>query len=80
MGMAYMIGQMEDRYSLRNLNIFKYKGDWQENKMHGKGTFIWADGRKYTGDVLLALIFQYVNDIKQGNGKFTFLDGSFYKG
>ena len=38
--------------------------------MHGVGTFIWPDGRKYVGD--------FVNDIKEGFGIFHFKDGRIY--
>ena len=31
-----------------------YSGEWLDNKMDGKGTFTWSDGRKYIG--------QYIND------------------
>ena len=40
--------------------------------MHGRGIFIWSDGRKYEGD--------YVNDRKEGFGVFTFRDGRIYEG
>ena len=40
--------------------------------MHGKGVFIWLDGRKYIGD--------YVEDKKQGYGEFYWKDGRVYKG
>ncbi len=41
--------------------------------MHGKGTFIWADERKYVG--------AYVKGQKEGYGEFHFADGkSGYKG
>ena len=26
-----------------------YTGDWASNKMHGKGTLEWSDGKKYEG-------------------------------
>lgn len=40
--------------------------------MHGKGCFIWQDGRKYVGE--------YANDKKHGFGEFTWPDGRGYKG
>lgn len=24
-----------------------YEGEWKTNKMHGKGNFMWPDGRRY---------------------------------
>lgn len=40
--------------------------------MHGKGTFTWADGRKYEGD--------YKDDIKEGEGTFWWPNGKKYEG
>ena len=37
------------------------------NKMHGRGTYIWPDGRKYIGE--------YLNDFKHGHGTFTKSEG-----
>jgi hypothetical protein len=28
----------------------EYEGFWKTNKMHGKGTFVWPDGRRYVGE------------------------------
>jgi len=46
--------------------------DWDCNQMHGKGEFLWPDGRKYVGE--------YVNDKKEGYGQFTWPDGRIYDG
>ena len=27
-----------------------YEGVWENNKMHGSGTFTWKDGREYRGE------------------------------
>ena len=40
--------------------------------MHGRGLFIWADGRKYEGS--------YVDDKKEGEGEFVWADGRSYRG
>ena len=40
--------------------------------MHGKGTFTWADGRRYIGE--------YVDDKKKGYGEFIWPDGRCYRG
>jgi Uncharacterized protein conserved in bacteria len=40
--------------------------------MHGKGVYVWADGRKYEGE--------YVNDKKDGYGIYTWADGRKYQG
>lgn len=29
----------------------RYDGEWKENMMHGKGTYICADGSKYVGEM-----------------------------
>ena len=40
--------------------------------MHGKGKFIWPDGRYYEGD--------YIEDKKQGMGRFVWPGGQVYEG
>lgn len=40
--------------------------------MHGKGTYVWADQRKYEGE--------YLNDKKHGFGTYTYPDGRSYTG
>lgn len=40
--------------------------------MHGKGLFLWPDGRRYEGE--------YLADKKHGYGEFTWPDGRNYKG
>lgn len=40
--------------------------------MHGKGTFIWPDGKVYTGD--------YYEDMKHGYGVLELSDGRIYRG
>ena len=27
-----------------------YSGDWRDGKMHGQGTYTWADGSRFHGD------------------------------
>lgn len=49
--------------------------------MHGKGTFSWPNGRKYTGNVLNKnKLLQYHLDLKDGYGEFVFENGSSYRG
>jgi hypothetical protein len=38
--------------------------------MHGKGTYIWENGRKYQGE--------YFNDKKHGSGKYYWPDGKVF--
>jgi len=40
--------------------------------MHGFGTYIWQDGRKYEG--------HYRHNKKHGDGTYTYSDGSKYEG
>ena len=40
--------------------------------MHGKGIYIWKDGRKYEGE--------YIMDKKYGHGVYTWADGRKYDG
>ncbi len=46
-------------------------GQFKEDKMNGKGTFYYADGNKYTGDM--------VNDKKEGQGVLVWEDGNRYE-
>ncbi len=40
--------------------------------MHGEGTMVWKDGRKYQGD--------FANDKKEGYGVYHWSDGRKYEG
>ena len=44
-------------------NGARYIGEWSKNKKHGQGTFIYPDGSKYEGKLVLASILH----IKQGS-------------
>jgi hypothetical protein len=48
-----------------------YKGDFLDDKCHGKGMFKFASGATYEGD--------WVDNKFHGQGKYTFPDGSFYE-
>jgi hypothetical protein len=52
--------------------VVKYTGEWRNYKKHGRGTQIWADGRKYEGD--------WDHDNPNGRGTFTWPNGDRYKG
>ena len=59
----FLNGNLEGlgRFDFQNGSI--YEGDWRENKRHGKGRLIEADGRTlYNG--------QWDNDTKHGFGTF----------
>jgi len=43
-----------------------------DDKQHGHGTESWPDGARYEGN--------YEDGKKEGMGKLTFADGSFYQG
>lgn len=47
-----------------------FLGDWVNNKMEGRGTFTWQDGRLYEGE--------YKDDKKEGYGVFKWPDGRCY--
>ena len=40
--------------------------------MHGRGVLIWSDGKKYEGE--------FLNDKRDGIGRFTWADGRMYIG
>ena len=43
----------------------KYVGEWQDNKMHGQGTFTYADGRRDAGFYMNG---EYIPDICKDMG------------
>ena len=45
-----------------------YVGEVKDGEPHGKGTFIWQDGRKYEGD--------WKEGKTHGQGKYSYPDGS----
>lgn len=45
----------------------RYEGQYHENKRHGRGTFLFADGSRYIGE--------YKADKKHGLGTYTYLNG-----
>mmetsp|Transcript_33910 Transcript_33910/g.44731 ORF Transcript_33910/g.44731 Transcript_33910/m.44731 type:complete len:1022 (+) Transcript_33910:225-3290(+) len=49
-----------------------YKGDFDKEKWHGRGIFVWADGSQYDG--------QWVNNVRTGEGTYLAVDGSIYQG
>jgi hypothetical protein len=46
-------------------------GQYKDDKMNGKGTVYYADGRKYTGDM--------VNDKREGQGVYIHTSGNRYE-
>ncbi len=46
-------------------------GQFKDDKMHGKGTYNFADGRNYTG--------HWIDDKKTGHGVFTWPNGDRYE-
>ncbi len=55
----------------RPTNDNRYKGQYNNGKRHGKGTYIYANGSTYTGD--------WVDGKKMGQGVFTWFDGDQYE-
>ncbi len=52
--------------------LYRYVGDWKEDKQDGLGVETWPDGAKYEGE--------YIDGKKHGDGDFKWADGSSYKG
>ena len=40
-----------------------YQGEYKDDKKHGRGLYIWANGKKYDGE--------WVNGVQHGRGHFT---------
>jgi hypothetical protein len=55
-----------------DLGIEEYEGDWEEDLMHGYGTYKYTSGAVYTG--------QWVRGKQHGQGKQQYADGSMYEG
>ena len=51
---------------------WKYEGEWNQDKMEGKGVFAYESGAVYDG--------QLENDCYHGIGQYTWPDGTTYKG
>jgi hypothetical protein len=47
-------------------------GEWQDNKITGRGMYTWPDGRKYEGE--------WLNNNMHGKGKYTWQDGRSFEG
>ena len=60
------------KQAIRNDDGSKYSGEWQANKRHGEGIYIYATGNKYKG--------QFKADKRHGLGTFTWTDGESYVG
>jgi len=73
----------------------KYAGEWQDGKMHGKGTYVETDGARYEGEWdngkmhgQGVQIFakgdryegEYFNGQRHGKGKQAFANGNMYEG
>jgi hypothetical protein len=50
----------------------EYEGDWEEDLMHGQGSYRYTSGAVYTG--------QWSHGKQQGHGKMQYADGSGYEG
>ena len=49
-----------------------HEGEYQNNVRHGKGTYVWKDGRRYEGE--------YKHDLRHGSGIFSYANGDMYQG
>jgi hypothetical protein len=52
--------------------VFRYKGEFRDNKKDGKGIHVWANGDQYDGD--------FVADEPAGRGIWEFVGGDRYEG
>ena len=50
---------------------YKYTGEWQNDRMHGAGKFVYASGNVYDG--------AWENGVYQGNGSYVWPDGRRYE-
>jgi hypothetical protein len=68
-----------------------FSGEWKDDRRCGIGTYVYVDGSKYTG--LLILVFQssirshlrpatgqWIDNSMQGKGRWDFACGAFYRG
>ena len=73
----------------------KYKGEFKDDKITGKGSYIWANGDSYTGDFIEGkmhgkgvykwpdgneYIGEYNDNIREGKGVFKWQNGVMFKG
>lgn len=63
---------IKSRWINGNPPAIKYDGEWINDKRHGRGTGIWADGSRWEG--------QWKNDAAQGEGTLFHSNGSKYVG
>ncbi len=60
---SFRSGNLEGIGRFEYLNSSNYDGEWKENRKHGRGQLVEADGRSiYIGD--------WENDLKHGKGTF----------
>lgn len=53
-------------------DLKEYRGEWENNRMHGKGKFVWPNGQVYEGE--------FRNDQKHGFGTLRKAGGRLYEG
>ena len=66
---------MFDGYKGKGTFIFngdKYVGEWRDGKMHGQGTYTFADGGKFVGE--------FKDGYWNGQGTYTYSSGNKYVG
>ena len=64
--------KISHKLNLIIIGVESYEGDWEEDLMHGEGTYTFTNGSKYTG--------QWIKGQRHGDGKIEYLDGSYYQG
>lgn len=48
-------------YNYLTIILISYEGQWKNNKMYGKGTYLWPDGKKYIGNHKIIIIFKKID-------------------
>lgn len=54
------------------VGVEEYDGDWDEDEMHGEGTYKFTSGNVYSGN--------WDKGVMSGFGKMVYADGSTYEG
>jgi hypothetical protein len=57
-----------------------YKGTFEDDKMHGRGEYVHADGSRYEGTSRGLPSGEFAQGLKHGQGTYTWKDGRIYVG
>ena len=92
----FINGEKEGKGKINYINYGDlYEGEFHNDKINGKGFYIWQNKESYTGDFIDAKMHgyglykwpdgsqyegEYINNIKEGNGIYKWKDGRVFKG